>query len=134
MTLSSLMQIEDHNYFGIFSHDELTGQYIYIYIALSSMVQIEGRKEICYLTTHSQHILFTVIRRRTYRKAPLSERGNPLPPHGLPFPINSKGTFICTIPRQDSAYHDLCYISLGALAGTRNSQWVHPMIRRPIAQ
>ena len=28
-----------------------------------------------------------------------SERGNPLPPHGLLFPINSKGTFICTIPQ-----------------------------------
>ena len=26
-----------------------------------------------------------------------SERGNPLPPHGLLFPINSKGSFICTI-------------------------------------
>ena len=27
-----------------------------------------------------------------------SERGNPLPPHGLLFLINSKGSFICTIP------------------------------------
>ena len=27
-----------------------------------------------------------------------SERGNPLPSHGLLFPINSKGSFICTIP------------------------------------
>ena len=27
-----------------------------------------------------------------------SERGNPLPPHGLLSPINSKGSFICTIP------------------------------------
>ena len=27
-----------------------------------------------------------------------SERRNPLPPHGLLFPINSKGSFICTIP------------------------------------
>ena len=27
-----------------------------------------------------------------------SERENPLPPHGLLFPINSKGCFICTIP------------------------------------
>ena len=27
-----------------------------------------------------------------------SERGNPLLPHGLLFPINSKGSFICTIP------------------------------------
>ena len=26
-----------------------------------------------------------------------SERGNPLPPHGLLFPISSKGTFICII-------------------------------------
>ena len=28
-----------------------------------------------------------------------SERGNPQPPHGLLFPINSKGSFICTIPQ-----------------------------------
>ena len=28
-----------------------------------------------------------------------SERGNPLPPHGLLFSINSKGSFICTVPQ-----------------------------------
>ena len=28
-----------------------------------------------------------------------SERGNRLSPHGLVFPINSKGSFICTIPQ-----------------------------------
>ena len=28
-----------------------------------------------------------------------SERENPLPPHGLLFPISSKGSFICTIPQ-----------------------------------
>ena len=28
-----------------------------------------------------------------------SERENPLLPHGLLFPINSKGSFICTIPQ-----------------------------------
>ena len=27
-----------------------------------------------------------------------SERGNPLLPHGLRFPISSKGSFICMIP------------------------------------
>ena len=27
-----------------------------------------------------------------------SESGNQLPPHGLLFPISSKGSFICTIP------------------------------------
>ena len=28
-----------------------------------------------------------------------SERGNLLPPHGLLFPISSKGSFICAIPQ-----------------------------------
>ena len=28
-----------------------------------------------------------------------SERGNPLPPHWLLFPISNKGSFICIIPQ-----------------------------------
>ena len=28
-----------------------------------------------------------------------NEKGNPLPPHRLFFTINSKGSFICTIPQ-----------------------------------
>ena len=32
-----------------------------------------------------------------------SERGNPVLPHGLLFPISSKGSFICTIPQ--TGYH-----------------------------
>ena len=28
-----------------------------------------------------------------------SEKGNPLPPHGLLFPISIKGSFICIIPQ-----------------------------------
>ena len=28
-----------------------------------------------------------------------SERGNPLPPDGLLFPVSSKGSFICIIPQ-----------------------------------
>ena len=28
-----------------------------------------------------------------------SERGNPLPPHGLLFPISSVGSFMCIIPQ-----------------------------------
>ena len=48
-----------------------------------------------------------------------SERGNPLPPHGLLFPISSKGSFICIIShRQDNIYHGLSYTSRGALAGS----------------
>ena len=34
-----------------------------------------------------------------------SERGNPLPPHGLLVPISSNGSFICIIHRQDNTYH-----------------------------
>ena len=45
-----------------------------------------------------------------------SERGNPLPPHRLLFPISSKGSFICTSPQTG-----LCYTSRGALAETKNS-------------
>ena len=52
-----------------------------------------------YLATHSTHFYL-----RLYGVGHMvddhsdSERGKPLPPHGLIFPINSKGSFICTIP------------------------------------
>ena len=49
-----------------------------------------------------------------------NERGNPLPPHGLVFPISSKGSFICTIPQTGQHITRLCYTSRGTLAGTRN--------------
>ena len=42
-----------------------------------------------------------------------SERGNPLPPHRLLFPISREGSFICI--RQGNTYHSLCYTSRGAL-------------------
>ena len=66
-----------------------------------------------------------------------SERGNPLPPHRLLFPISSKGSFIyASSHRQDNTYHILCYASRGALAGTRKSLMGSPhegSIRQPIA-
>ena len=37
-----------------------------------------------------------------------SERGNPLPPHGMLFPISSKGSFICTIP--DRITHTTAFV------------------------
>ena len=42
-----------------------------------------------------------------------SDRGNPLPPHGLLFLLYASSH------RQDSTYHALCYTSHGALAGKR---------------
>ena len=41
-----------------------------------------------------------------------NEIGNPLLPHGIFFPISSKGSFICIIPRQDITYHSLCHTRL----------------------
>ena len=58
-----------------------------------------------------------------------SERGNPLPPHGLVFPISSKAARVllyASSHRQDYTYHGLCYTSRGALAGTRNSSMGPP--------
>ena len=76
-----------------------------------------------YLTTHSTHFIYGYMASDHSD----SDKGNPLPPHRLLFPISSKGSIICTI---------LCYTSRGALAGTRNSSMGSPhegSIRRPIA-
>ena len=65
-----------------------------------------------------------------------SERGNPLQPHRLLFPISSNGFLYASSHRQDNTYHGLCYASRGALAGKRNSSMCPPheeSIRRPIA-
>ena len=63
----------------------------------------------CYLTTHSTK----------YHSD--SERGNPLPPHGLLFRLTARVLLYAPSHKQDSTYHSLCYTSRGALAGTRNS-------------
>ena len=62
-----------------------------------------------------------------------SERGNPLPPHGLLFLINSKGSFICTIPH-DRIAHTTAFVTpvLEHWLEREIAQWVHPMDVRPI--
>ena len=59
-----------------------------------------------------------------YGKGPLSERGNPLPPHGLR--LAARVILYASSHRQDNTYHGLCYTSRGALAGTRNSSMGPP--------
>ena len=52
---------------------------------------LEGRKDMFYLRLYGVgHMV---------KDHSDSESGNPLHPHGLLFPINSKGSFICTIPQ-----------------------------------
>ena len=59
-----------------------------------------GRKEMFYLTMHSTHFYLRLYGvRHMVKDHSDSEKGNPLPPHRLLFPISSKGSFICTIPQ-----------------------------------
>ena len=81
---------------------------------------LQGRKEMFYLTMHSTHFIYSYMGRERemfyltmhsthfiygYMASDMvkdhfdSEKGNPLPPHRLLFPINSNGSFICTIPQ-----------------------------------
>ena len=62
---------------------------------LSEPTSLRIRKEMFYLTTHSTHFIYGYM----VKDHSDSEKGNPLPPHRLLFPINSKGSFICTIPQ-----------------------------------
>ena len=56
------------------------------------------------------------------------EKGNPLPPHRLLFPIISKGSFICTIPHR-IAHTTAVYITpvMEHWLEQEIAQWVHPM-------
>ena len=56
-----------------------------------------------------------------------SERGNLLLPPGLLFPINSKGSFICTIP--DWIAHTMAFVTPVVVQWLEReiAQWVHPM-------
>ena len=64
-----------------------------------------------------------------------SEKGNPLLPHKLLFPISSKGSFICTIP--DRITHTTAFVTpvVEHWLEREIAQWVHPMKdrSRPIA-
>ena len=58
---------------------------------------------------------------------PDSERGNPLPPHGLLFPINNKGSFMHH-PTNRIA-HTTVFVTqvVGHWLERETAQWVHPM-------
>ena len=63
---------------------------------------VEREREMFYLTTHSTHFIYGYIIygvRHMVKDYSDSEKGNLLPPHRLLLSINSKGSFICTIPQ-----------------------------------
>ena len=76
-----------------------------------------------YLTTHSTHFIYGYMAKDHSD----SKRGNPLPPHGLIFLFNSKGSFICTIP--DKIAHTMAFVTpvVEHWLEREIAQWVHPM-------
>ena len=107
-----------------------TKQNVLVYIIGDTLIKLSyltrkerNGKEMLYLTTHSTHFIYGYMASNIVKDHSDSEKGNP--PHILLFPINSKGSFICTIP-QICTYHGLCYTNYGALAGTRNSSMGPP--------
>ena len=72
-----------------------------------------------YLTTHSTYFIYGYM----VKDHSDSERENPLPPHGLLFPMV---LLYAPSHRQDCTYHSLCFTSRGALDGMGNSSMGPP--------
>ena len=86
---------------NVLFNDALNTFYLRLY-GVRHMVKdhSEREREMFYLTTHSTHFIYGLYGvRHMVKDHSDSERGNPLLPHRLLFPINSKGSFICTIPQ-----------------------------------
>ena len=75
--------------------------FIIIIIYLKSSFLNEGRKEGNVLFNDALNTFYLRLYgvRHMVKDHSDSEKGNPLPPHRLLFPISSKGSFICTIPQ-----------------------------------
>ena len=70
---------------------------------MSYSFRLAGRKEGNVLFNNAFNTFYLQLYgvRHMVKDHTYSERGNPLPPHGLLFLINSKGSFICTIPQTE---------------------------------
>ena len=71
------------------------------YIAMNANIRTYERKEGNVLFNDALNTFYLRLYgvRHMVKDHSDSEKGNPLPPHRLLFSINSKGSFICTIPQ-----------------------------------
>ena len=78
-----------------------------------------------YLTTHSTFFIYGYMASDMVKDHSNRKKGNPLLPHGLLFPINSKGSFICTIP--DRIAHTTAFVTpvVKHWLEREIAQWVH---------
>ena len=97
----------------------------------------ERERDMFYLTTHSTHFIYGYLASGIWLRTILIAREETRCRHmGYSFRLAARVLLYAPSHRQDSTYHDLCYTSRGALAGTRNSSMGPPheeSIRRPIA-
>ena len=84
----------------------------------------EGRKEGIVLFNDTRNTFYLRLYgvRHMVKDHSDSDSGNLLLPHGLLFPISSKGSLYAS---SHNTYHSLCYTSRGALVGSRKAQWFH---------
>ena len=83
-------------------------------------------KKIFYLMTHSTHFIHSYMASNKVNDHSGNEIGNPLLIHGLLFPVNSKGSFICTIPVRIA--HTMTFVIPVMV------HWLERKIANPIAQ
>ena len=85
-------------------------------------VDMEGMKEMFYLTTHSTHFIYGYMESDIWLRTILIVRKETRCRHmGYSFRLTARFLLYAPSHRQNSTYHGLCYTSRGALAGTRNS-------------
>ena len=99
--------------------------------------KIHIKREMFYLTTHSTHFIYGYMASDIWLRTILIVRKETRCRHiGYSFWLTARVLLYAPSHRQDNTYHDLCYTSLGSLAGTRNSSMGPPhegSIRQPIA-
>ena len=92
------------------------------------MMLMEGRKDgnILFNNALNTFYLWLYGVRHMVKDHSDSEKGNPLLPHRLLFPISSKGSFICTIPQ---ITHTTAFVTpvVEHWLEREIAEWVHPM-------
>ena len=88
-----------------------------------------------YLTTHSTHFIYGYMASDIWLRTILIVRKETRCRNiGYSYRLTARVLLYAPSHRQDNTYHNLCYTSRGALAGTRYSKFHYERsIRRPIA-
>ena len=82
----------------------------------------EREREMFHLTMHSTHFIYGYMASDIWLRTILIVRKETRCCHiGYSFRLTARVLLYAPSHRQDSTYHGLCYTSLGALAGTRNT-------------